>query len=189
MRRAVLLIAAAALLAACTTEAPGKAEPAPTSSAPTGLVLPPRPFELPLDGVDPCSLLTPDQRESIGLTDDVLRSASSAPGFTGPTCTMQGYEPRAISVEFALATSNGIEVLTESEYLTDELTPITVQGFPAVLARPEHPTFCSVDVDVADGQFLDVLFADGGRRVISQDQLCRDAVAVAEEAMKTLLRR
>ena len=74
--------------------------------------------------------------------------------------------------------------------VTDDLTPITVAGFPAVLARPRNPDFCSVDVDVASGQFLDVMFRDGGREPpIPQDQLCRDAPLVAEEIMRTLLTR
>ncbi|WP_219412950.1 DUF3558 domain-containing protein [Pseudonocardia nigra] len=189
MRRVLLLIATAALLAACSAETPGRAEPAPAPE-PTGLALPPRPHELPLDGVDPCALLTPDQRASLGLDGDPVPYRSTAPGFAGPACSISGFEPRAVAVGLALATGNGIEVLTNSDALTDEITPITIAGFPAILARPKNPDFCSVDVDVADGQFLDVQFADGGRLPpIPQDQLCRDAVEVAEQVLTTLLSR
>ncbi|WP_219417883.1 DUF3558 domain-containing protein [Pseudonocardia nigra] len=194
MRRVLLLIAAAALLGACTTDGPGQAAAAPTPTAtatgPIGLVLPPRPRELPLDGVDPCALLTPEQREMLGLNDNSVRSTTTARVFAGPTCSIRGDEPRAISVGFALATDSGIEALTSPGTTTDEITPITVQGFPAILARPPIPDFCSVDVDVAEGQFLDVIFRDGGRLPpIPQDQLCRDAVEVAEQAVGTLLAR
>jgi hypothetical protein len=194
VRRLLSLISAAALLlAACATtgvERDAPATPTPTVGAaePTGLVLPPRPRELPLDGVDPCALLTPDQRKLLGLDHDTLRSATSARVFAGPTCTILGYEPRAISVGFALATGSGIEALTAPGATTDEIAPITVEGFPAILARPDQADFCSVDVDVAEGQFLDVIFRDAGEvPPVPQDQLCAGAVKVAENAVQTLL--
>jgi hypothetical protein len=69
----------------------------------------------------------------------------------------------------------------------DELTATDIVGFPAVVARPKQPEFCSVDVDLAEGQFLDVQFSDAARNPpIPQDQLCRDAVGIAEAAVTTL---
>ncbi|WP_219412952.1 DUF3558 domain-containing protein [Pseudonocardia nigra] len=189
MRRALPLIAAAVLLTACSAGTPGSAEPAPapTAAEPTGLVLPPRPRELPLDDVDPCALLTPTQRETLGLTDDSSRSRSTAPGFVGPACSIRGYQPRAVAINIALVTGSGIGVLTGPGATTDDITPITVAGFPALLARPASADFCSVDIDTAEGQFIDVQFADGGRTPpIAQDELCRGAIEVAEQAVTTL---
>jgi len=188
--RATKIVVVAALLAACTSPTTPPPAPIPPTPGPTAIVLPPRPRELPLDGVDPCTLLTDAQRAQLGFDGGVVAGESTAPGFVGPSCVNSGYEPRAIAVVFALAVENGIEVLTGPGVLRDEVTVIDVAGFPALLARPKVEDSCSVDVDVARGQFLDVQFQDGGRSpAIPQDRLCRDAVDVAEEAVLTLLAR
>lgn len=71
------------------------------------------------------------------------------------------------------------------------MTALEVQKFPAVLAVPDRfSRFCSVLIDVAPGQLLNVQYSDGGRKPpIPQDRLCRDAQDVANAAMMTLLRR
>jgi hypothetical protein len=85
-------------------------------------------------------------------------------------------------------TTAGIELFTSGN-LAAQVRPIQVQGFPAVVAEPTRFTeYCTVIVDVAPGQLLDVQFRDGGRQPpIPQDQLCRDAEQVASVAMGTLL--
>jgi hypothetical protein len=100
---------------------------------------------------------------------------------------MQGFEPRAVTLAILLSVDNSISVLTTQSASRDQLTPITVGGFPAVLARPRVVDFCAVDIDVAEGQFLDIQFADGGGDApVSQDELCRDVVAIAEQVVLTL---
>jgi hypothetical protein len=95
---------------------------------PSGPVeLPPRPREVRLNGVDPCSLLTEQQRAELGL--DARPVFSQAP--VG---------------------------LTE---------------------------YCSVVVEVAAGQLLDVQFRDGGRRPPIQCR--RDVETIAGEAVNSLL--
>ncbi len=68
VRRAVLGVLLA-LLAGCSTS--GQASPAdpPTaaSAAPTAVPLPPRPRDVPIDDVDPCTLLTREQRAELQL--------------------------------------------------------------------------------------------------------------------------
>jgi hypothetical protein len=105
-----------------------------------------------------------------------------------PLCTIGGFEPRAVTAGLSLVTSMGIERYTSGE-LAAELRPITVRGFPALVAVPTRFTeYCTVVVDVASNQLLDVQFRDGGRRPpIPQPQLCQDAQTVAGEAMATLL--
>ena len=146
-----------------------------------------------MDGVDPCSLLTEEQRAELGL--DARPLSSQAPvglygGAEVPLCTVRGFEPRAVTVGLSLVTSVGIERFTSGE-LAAEIKPISVREFPAVVAVPTRFTeYCAVIVDVAPGQLLDVQFRDGGRRPpIPQPQLCRDAEIVAGEAMASLLHR
>jgi hypothetical protein len=85
-------------------------------------------------------------------------------------------------------TTVGIELFTSGE-LAAEIRPATVRGFPAVVAVPTRFTDgCTVIVDVAPSQLLDIQFADGGREPpIPQPQLCSDAQAVADAVMVTLL--
>jgi hypothetical protein len=193
---AVLAVLLGMLVSACTVEGTaGPAAPSATAgSRPGGVVeLPPRPREVRLDGVDPCSLLTERQRAELGLDGRPVFSQTPIglyPGADVPACDIRGFEPRAVATGISLVTTVGIERFTSGE-LAAELRPISVEGFPAVLAVPTRFTdYCTVIVDVAPGQLLDVQFATGGQQPpIPQPQLCRDAEIVAGEVMETLLDR
>jgi hypothetical protein len=181
-----VLLTGAVLVAGCATD-DGTAAPAEA----TGVQLPPRPRDVRIDGVDPCSLLTDEQKSALGFeTLTFVDSSPSAlyPGGDIPLCAIRGYEPRAISLGLSMVTTAGIELFTSGQ-LAAEVRPVTVGGFPAVVAVPTGFTkYCSVIVDVAPGQLLDVQFSDGGRvPPIPQDRLCSDAEQVADAAMATLL--
>jgi hypothetical protein len=181
-----LLIVAAALVAGCTT-VDGEA----AAAGPSGIELPPRPRDVQIDGVDPCSLLTVEQRAALGLDGRVVFDSAPVALYNGaevPLCAIRGFKPRAIAIGLSVVTSAGIELYTSGE-LAAEVRPVDVRGFPAVVAVPARfAEYCTVIVDVARGQLLDVQFRDGGRKPpIPQDQLCRDARQAAEAAMTTLL--
>lgn len=173
-------------VAGCSTAVEG----AGSAASPSGIVLPPRPREIPLDGVDPCSLLTEQQRGELGLDGKPLFDSAPSVLYSGaevPLCAIRGFEPRAIAVGVSIVTNVGIELFTSGKLAVD-VRPLQVEGFPAVIAIPSRFTeYCSVVVDVAPGQLLDIQFRDGGRKPpIPQDQLCRDAVLVAGAAVSTL---
>jgi hypothetical protein len=183
----VLLACVAVLLGGCS----GEGEP--SAAEPTGLALPPRPRDVPIDGVDPCSLLTEAQRAELGLdARPVFDLSPSAlyPGPEVPACVIGGNVPRAITVGVSVVTSAGIEVFTSGDLAAD-VNPVEARGYPAVVAIPTRsPDWCTVIVDVAPGQLLDVQFADGGREPpIPQDQLCQGAETAADAVMTTLLAR
>jgi hypothetical protein len=85
-------------------------------------------------------------------------------------------------------TSTGIELFTSGRLAAD-VRASTIHGFPAVVAMPTRLSdFCTVLVDVAPGQLLDVQFGDGGREPpIPQEELCVGAEQAADAAMATLL--
>lgn len=177
------------LASACAI--PGTAGPAPEARPNGAVELPPRPREVRLEGVDPCSLLTEQQRAELGLDGRPFFSKAPVGLYGGaevPLCTIGGFEPRAVTVGVSLVTSTGIERYT-SGGLAAELRPIDVPGFPGVVAVPTRFTeYRTAVVDVAPGQLLDVQFRDGGRRPpIPQPQLCHDAETVAGEVMATLV--
>jgi hypothetical protein len=186
MRLAPLLVTAL-LAAGCTTVVAG------TPSAPPGILLPPRPREVRLDGVDPCSLLTKEQRAALGFESEPRSGTIAASAlYRGdvPICTMRGFTGRASSVGIGVVTTAGIDLWTTGS-LDAEVTPTTIGGFPAVVAVPRRfIEYCSVDVDVAPGQLIDVQFRDGGNRPqIAQKDLCKQAVQTAEAAVTSLLTR
>jgi hypothetical protein len=174
----------AVLMAGCTTVMEG------SPSAPSGVLLPPRPREVRLDGVDPCSLLTPEQRAELGLGDDSLRGRSYVELFQGDvsTCTISGFKPQRVALSTGVVTSVGIERWQAGD-LAAKVSATTVSGFPALVAMPTRfADYCSVEVDVANGQLLDVQFSDGGAQPpISQNELCSRARWSAEELMSSLL--
>ena len=189
VRRVVLVLMAVMAAAGCSG---GSDEPAADPGAPPAVVLPARPFEVRIDGVDPCSLLTEQQRTELGLDAKPRFSSTLSDLYGGevPACTTSGFEPRAVVTRVSAVTTVGIELFASGN-VDSTVTAMQVQGFPAVLAMPARFTrFCNVVVDVSPGQVLSIQFSDGGRLPpIPQDRLCQDAEVVANEVMQTLLRR
>jgi hypothetical protein len=181
--RVALLVVAALLTAGCTSAVE---EPPP---APTGAVLPPRPREVRLEGVDPCSLLTAEQRAALGFTSEPRPSRPYVALFRGEvsTCTMRGSSPENALVVNGAVTTVGIERWREGDIAAD-VRPTTISGFPAVIAVPRQFTdYCNAEVDVANGQLLDVQFGAGTADApIPQTELCNRARQAAEQMMATL---
>jgi hypothetical protein len=155
-----------------------------------GIELPPRPRDIDVRDIDPCSLLTEEQRAEVGLETEPL-SYEPTPSilFEGlaATCTSRAFDPVAFGVAVDLTYDGlGIGALT-GRPVSDELTVMEFEGFPAVLARPQDPLFCQVVVDVAPGSSVSLGYREGGRRTIPQDVLCDGVLEVAEKAMSTLV--
>jgi len=182
--RLLLPLVACVLAAGCSA---ADTPPAPTAPPP-----PARPREVRLDGVDPCSLLTAEQRAGLGLTSEPHASTAYVELFRGNvrTCTMRGRSPDSVLLGISAVTTTGIERWKESD-LVAQTRSTSVAGFPALAAVPPQLTdYCSVEVDVAAGQLLDVQFGGGSpQSPIPQDELCRRAVDAAAAAMATLVSR
>ena len=184
MRLVVLLVAC--LLAAACTRAVEVAPAAPTSAPPT------RPREVRLEGVDPCSLLTAEQRRELGLTSEPRSSTAYVGLFRGEvrTCTVRGDSADSALLGITAVTTAGIERWREGD-LAAQTRSTTAAGFPALTAVPTQARdYCSVEVDVASGQLLDIQYGGGTpESPIPQDELCRRAGRSADAAMATLLKR
>lgn len=200
MRKRLALVAAAlALLAAgCTTSAGGQPKPAPdgsststpepTSSGPSGptVEIPPRPEDISLDGLDPCTLYTAAQRTELAV-DDVRSRESESDNFKGmKECVLSVNTDPYFDYTVMAVTTEGVEVwLSDGRNVDAEL--ISVQGFPAARFkfRGSDGEGCDIAIGVADNQYLwvDILPLD---RVFEQDQLCQMAGEAADMAMTTL---
>ncbi|RDI33428.1 uncharacterized protein DUF3558 [Lentzea flaviverrucosa] len=193
MRTTGLLIVALAL-AGCTAPpqqsaltTPPPPPPSPTTT-PSVLDFPQRPRALPLDSVDPCAVLTADQRTSLSL--DNPPSAYVEPSFgSARACTIRSTTSGNVA-RIALVLVSGADVWL-SENAQVDYTVGAIEGYTAITVRtPDVSNACNVEVDVADGQFLDVMFRDGGNSTaVQQDHLCLGAQRVAEAAMASLLQK
>lgn len=190
--RITALLVAAVLLAGCTAAPEQKSSDSVPPPVPTTTVsrvqLPPRPHAMPLDGLDPCAVLTPDQRMSLSL--DNPPSAYVETSFGGAkACTIRSTTSGNVA-RIALVLVSGADVwLSDNAQVEYEMG--TIEGFAAITVRtPEMDDVCNVEIDVAEGQFLDVMFRDGGNNTAAQqDHLCLGAQRVAEAAMASLLQK
>ena len=191
MRTTALLIVAVTLAGCTAGPAPSSLDSPPPPPPPTSsqqMDFPQRPREVKLDGLDPCGVLTKDQRTSLSL--DNPPSAYVEPSFgSAKACTIRSTTSGNVA-RIALVLASGADVWL-SENAQVEYTVGSIEGFPAITVRtPDLHDVCNVEIDVADGQFLDVMFRDGGNSTaVQQDHLCLGAQRVAEAAMASLLQK
>jgi Protein of unknown function (DUF3558) len=180
-----VLVALAVGCVSCTSTV---VPPAPTPA--TGITLTPRPRDIRVDDVDPCSLLTPAQRAALKLEGEPREFARDGQ-FLGPSrsCTHLGFGTPNIAINIAVAPHRGIERYA-AEPTRSDVSALVVEGYPAVLARPQtFNDFCTVALDVAPGQLIDVQYRDGGgdQPKVQMDVLCSSARQAASDVMETLL--
>lgn len=179
------------VLAGCTTggQASPADPPATNQASPATSSLPPRPRDVPIDDVDPCTLLTREQRAELGLDRPPQPRREPSLLYPGDVswCSIGGTEP-SISISISTVTTAGIEFWTSGRAAA-EIRPLQVAQFPALEATSRVvDDGCNVIVDVAAGQMLDIQARSAGANPpITQDRLCRDASRAANLTMDTLL--
>jgi hypothetical protein len=169
---------------------PSSAEVSTTTSA--GSSIPSRPRSLSLDGVDPCSILTEQQRAVFAFD----RPPIGGRGTSGPLKDERDCSYRSSTEEYGalIIPSTRVGLAEYLEQIQDSSTRriITVGGFPAIqeeqqLGLGSGNNRCFIDVDVADDQMLAVQFGQvASNKPLPMETLCVKAVEVAEAALKTL---
>lgn len=169
-----------------STPQPSTSPPSPTSTPqPSTSALPPRPVDIPLNGIDPCEVLTAQQRSNLGFDRDPL--PGSAPGFgDAATCSFRN-SAAEVGARLSLVTGESMDVWT-NDTAQVRTTPVVLADFPGLVIRnPELDLSCNVAVDIAEGQHLDVLYrSDGANSPPPLPQLCAGAKQVAEAAVTSL---
>lgn len=165
----------------------GSSNPSPEVTTTTTTVSQlPRPREVRLDGLDPCKVLDEEQRAALSLDHTPNAYVDNAFGESKVCSFRSGISGNVMRL--ALVTVEGVGVwLSENAQVEPQFT--TIGGFPAMVIRtPGLDDVCNVEVDVAEGQFLDVMFRDGGNeKKATQDTLCAGAERAAEAALSGLL--
>jgi hypothetical protein len=176
-----------ALVVACSPPVAGPPRPSEPATTKAAAALPARPRELPVADLDPCTLLTVEQRARLGVGEG--RPAELGSGLRGPVCQWVRFpeEPQ----DAYLMTS---DLRQGAEYALDSAAgarTVGVLGYPAVetqvgSAPPE--AHCLLLVDIAEGQNLWVQYDYDGSTVPMTKQLaCDKAKVAAELAVQTLI--
>ncbi len=148
--------------------------------------IPPRPRDISLDGLDPCTLFTDAQRAELNA-NDVDSGTSGSEHYDGMRqCVLSVdaqepfYEYNATAVTF-----EGIEVWLAGDRNADaEL--VSVGGFPAARYTflGVQDVSCTLAIDVADGQYLMVEMMPVSQ--FEQAEICQMSEQAAQMALTTL---
>jgi hypothetical protein len=199
---AALGAALLALVAGCSTTEPGTATAAtgtpttgkssvppksPTSTSASSSAPPvSRPKTIDLRSTDACTVLKAIPKDVSGWTGrDPLETDSLEFRATKECVTSNSTTGQSIAI--TLVTNLGVAAYSDNGQRPG-FSPTTVAGFPAYkLAQTSSPKRCFIDVDVADGQLLDVLWAfTVAGDPPPQSELCASATKAADAAMKVL---
>lgn len=205
--RAVLLLTVTMIaLAGCTVSVSGEPKsPEKSSTPPTSRtsdskfagLLPPRPRELDLAGVDPCAdLLT--ERQLRDLNYDLGYARPPTPGrddiHGGASCVFasnggSGGVNRNVGTLITISTTEGALAWVNDPAREPSSRPevASVEGFYAlVLPHPKVPDDCLIVVDTANGQYLDVSSGASSGNGTGVETYCAEAERVAGFAIQTI---
>lgn len=143
--------------------------------------MPPRPVSISLNQIDPCLMLAAAARARLGFDRGPVPDPSGA-----QTCSFRDTHAK-VGARIASITTVGLSAWAGATPQVSS-TPVVIAGFPALVVRtPTLNLACTVKVDVADGQHLDVLYRDDGAQPPAPiDRLCAGAQQVAREAVTKL---
>jgi hypothetical protein len=186
---AAIALSALALVAGCTATSSGKpgaqSPPPGTATAGDDSPLPPRPRDIGLDGVNPCTLWTADQLAALALMPNPRRSVTTA---GDDICHFDALDQEPPEITLSVATI--VDHDAANMYLPDHGdTIIDVARFPAVRspADPAGLRPCQVLVSTAPGQTLEItLDYSSTKNHLSTEQACELTVKAATLAMQTL---
>ncbi|HEY0575761.1 MAG TPA: DUF3558 domain-containing protein [Pseudonocardia sp.] len=165
--------------------APRRSAPS-MSQAPVSPALPPRPVELRLDGIDPCSLLTAAQRSQLGVNQGQPGHGSESSPLKGASCVWSNLPASPDNAW------SGRLVLGQGADYALGLEPLrTVNGFAATTtgSAGSDPTFyCGMLVDVAPGQSLLASYDNGAKDYpgMNHQLACDKAQQLASDMLSTL---
>lgn len=172
----------------------------PSRTAATTPIIPPRPRPLPVTGRQPCDALSPAKLRKWSVQGNPRESDFIDDEFGAPMCHFDLPDTAEEGFATILSSRLGITRFGPGK-VNAEVTPISVKGYFAYQLYTPMPDrmdfFCTVTVDVADGQVARVLFAEQSRgsgtptkpRAGRIANVCRKAAQVAEDVVETLMAR
>jgi hypothetical protein len=193
------LLTFALLTAGCTTSEAGEATPgsksqptagseSPSDTGPPSVDIPAPPRDLSLDGLDPCTFFTAQQRAQLAV-DDVR------PSVAGGTTIYKDMKQCSLDKEAAepflgysvIAVTNVDVSFWLNERRNADAKLISIAGYPAAEFHTKgvEDSDCAVALGVAKGQHLHVEMEPLSED-LKQDQICQLSEQAAEMALQTL---
>lgn len=185
-----------ATLAGCTTTQQGTATGGPSGPGPStylpppggrsDIALPPRPTDVALAGVDPCSLLTAAQRGQLGVATGA-KGLPAQLADNSPTCNFR-FADGTPGAEYNVAvdTVEGIQLYLNAS-LADDVRQVSVGDFPALditLKAPDLLQGCTTAVSVANSEMFMVNLGQPARGTTTA-QSCAMTEKVAGAVLAT----
>jgi hypothetical protein len=176
----------ALVLVGCGSETSNKSPTTPSSTAEAGPALPPRPAELRLDGLDPCALLSDDQRRRLGVNRGLNIGKSYGGPLQGPVCAWTN-TPNHPDNTYA----GGTILNHGAEYALGLEPTRSVDGFAATTTGStgsDPAYYCLILVDVAPGQSLSAAYSNIAKDYpgMNHQMACDQAQQLAGELLSTL---
>ena len=193
-RSAPAALLLAVFTAGCAT-APGTPSAVPSGASGTSStagsaasVLPPRPREIQLDGLDPCQLWTPEQLRLLAVQVDPVAGGQQENAAGYPVCTYRTARQDNADLGYS---ATAVLDLDASIYLgksgPNETTVLEVGGFPAVQESSDSAIAspCRLAISTSTGQHLQVR-AETRPGAYSIEQACEMTLRAATLAVQTL---
>ena len=147
-----------------------------------------RPKAVDLKTLDPCSLITPDQKTALGLKSANAGTPLPDYGEGSKSCNVS-FDVRTYLGTMHTLLNGGVDRLKKTVG-ESKLTSLQVAGYPAYLTQRESPGSvggCEVYIDANEGQLLLVdAFGGLGETSATTDGACERAKAVAGAVAATL---
>jgi hypothetical protein len=159
------------------------------SSTPSSAVIPAPPREISLDGLDPCTLFSDEQKVQLGADrarpDDGASAGTIYKGMKNCTLDRVNSEPFFAIAVIAVTNVDINFWINEGSNADSKL--ISIAGYPAAEFHTKgvQDSDCAVAVGVAKNQHLHVEFHPLSED-LKQDQICQRSEQAAEMAMQTL---
>ncbi|GGN05146.1 hypothetical protein GCM10011609_50450 [Lentzea pudingi] len=186
MSRLAVPFLLAAVLAGCSSTEPGKpsAEGAKTSAPTTGTSAGTAPVNRPKNvdmlKLDPCSLITPEVKATLGMRLAQPGDPDADFGEGSKNCTSI-YEDRAYTTGVDTLVNGGVDRLMKTVGEAN-VTKLQVAGYPAYLNKrdPQKTILgCDIYIDANDGQMLFVSAFTFGDPKATVDGACERATKLA----------
>lgn len=163
MRRLAIPFVLAAVLTGCSSQQPGtpsagdRTSGAPTTGTSAGTAPVNRPKAVDLKALDPCSLITPETKKTLGLRTVESVPADADYGEGSKTCGVT-YEDRKFNWDISTLVNGGVDRLKRTVGKDKELTELKVAGYPGYLTKGKTQgtgsPLCEIYLDANDGQLL-----------------------------------
>lgn len=200
------LLVVAAITSACSDSASGAPHPTATqppaatttpSPSATSQLLPPRPADLDITGMDPCKALTESQGKQLDYDRGWERPPIPDTDFVTntPNCAYGSRQREFGSLISFVTTENADRWITDPARDTGiRPTVTTISGFPTlqiiVPESKENHNNCQILIDVHDKQYIDV-FSNQlvGGHVTGSAPYCAEARTVAAMVLENVRNR